>query len=532
MKKTILTILVFIFFINTNAQHQTSTIYTNDMDYVLGDVKQAFITDAITTTTQVDNLIAGFKTMNVNGIRIPIYADGVNPNETMYDYFYNEAVAAGFKIFANPAQSSGGARIACGILNGTVCDVKSTAGTDALVSRIKAFATSYPCDWINPFNEDGAPGAAWYAGQMNNIYSQLDGQLNGAELIGPCVWGLPGGISVLEGTTIENNITIAATHNLGFNHSQWGDFIALADAYNLPVWDSEVNNYDKYGTGSRLEAAIDAKVDGLVLYNSWNAISLTDGSISTGGQDMMDLYLKFRTDKTYYIDCTGTNKRLATSGSSEDAYATSTSTTGDDVEWQFVDKGNGYYHIQRAAGGTKPRLRTDGTDFADMSSTSSNGSQTYFDFADGWSEGSYLLTLPDYSGSNKRLQITSGEDVKMVTTSSTGSWVSFKFTEADELLSKNSILNIEDIELESSELIFPSLINSANPNFKPNRLLEKRNDYNLNIYNINGQVIFTTSDMEEAWIPSSSKKGLYLFDVNYINDDNIKVTKRGKIIVQ
>lgn len=529
MKKSIFTIFCLAILTISNAQNQTSTVYTNDMDYVLGDVKQAFITNAITTTAQADNLIEGFKTMNVNGIRIPIYATGVNPNETMYDYFYDEAVAAGFKIFANPAQSSGGARIACGILDGTVCNVKSTTYTNALVTRIKAFAVDYPCDWINPFNEDGAPGGEWYGGQMNDIYSQLDGQINGAELIGPCVWGLPGSISVLQNTTIENNITIASSHNLGFNHSDWSTFIALADASNLPVWDSEVNNNDKFGTGSRLEAALDAGVDGLVLYNSWNTISLTNGSVSTGGQDMMDLYLKFRTDKTYYIDCTGTNKRLANTGSSEDAYGTTTSTTGDNVEWKFVDKGNGYYHIQRDAGGSKPRLRTDGSSFADMNSTGSTGTQTYFDFVSGSASGSYHITAINYSGSNKRLQITSGNDVKMTTTSSTGSWVSFKFTQAGDLSSKSS-KKTESVIL-ASELIFPGLINSSNTNFKPITLLENRNNYDLKIYNLSGQLVFSTSDMEQAWIPSGAKKGLFIFKVNYINDQGIQSTKRGKVIV-
>lgn len=517
------------------AQFDNSTIYVNDMDYVLGDVKQAFITNAITTTAEADNLIEGFKTMKVNGIRIPIYADGVNPNVTMYNYFYNKAVAEGFKIFANPAQTSGGQRIACGILNGTVCNVKNTAGTNALVNRIKAFAAQYPCDWISPFNEDGSPGDAWYAGQMNNIFSALEGQLNGAELIGPCVWGLPGGISVLQGTNIESNITVATSHNLGFHHNNWDDFIALADAANLPVWDSEVNNNDLYGTGSRLEAAIANNVDGLVIYNSWANISQSNGSVNAAGYAMMDLYLKFRTDKKYYIDCVGTNKRLAATGSSEDAYAASTSTTGANVEWKFVDKGNGYYHIQRAAGGTKPRIRTDYTSFADMQSTGSSGTQTYFQVSEGNSANSYHLTLPDISSANKRrLQITSSGDVKMVTSASTGSWVSFKFTEAGNVSkSTNSKETLSDIETEiPSKLVFPSVINASNPDFRPQTLLENRSDYNLNIFSLDGKRIFSTTDMEKAWTPSARQKGIYVFQANYVNNENVKSLERGKIVVQ
>ena len=38
-----------------------NSIYVNDMDYVLGDVKQAFIQNKVTTEAAADNLIAGFK---------------------------------------------------------------------------------------------------------------------------------------------------------------------------------------------------------------------------------------------------------------------------------------------------------------------------------------------------------------------------------------------------------------------------------------------------------------------------------------
>ena len=521
------------------AQNDNSTIYVNDMDFVLGDVKQAFITNAVTTTTQADNLIEGFKKMKVNGIRIPIYADGVNPNETMYNYFYNKAVAEGFKIFANPAQTSGGQRIACGILNGTVCNVKNTAGTNALVNRIKAFASQYPCDWISPFNEDGSPGDAWYAGQMNNIFSGLEGQLNGAQLIGPCVWGLPGGISVLQNTNILNNISIATSHNLGYNHSSWSTFMSLANSKNLPVWDSEVNNNvseaNSQGTITRIQAAIDAGVDGLVIYNSSNGINMTTGDVNSFGSTLMDFYLKFRTDKKYYIDCVGTNKRLAATGSSEDAYGASTSTTGANVEWQFVDKGNGYYHIQRAAGGTKPRIRTDLTSFADMQATGSTGTRTYFQVSNGNSANSYHLTLPDISSSDeRRLQITSSGDVKMVTSASTGSWVSFKFTEAGNVSkSTNSKEAFSNTETQVPlKLVFPSVINASNPNFRPLTLLENRSDYNLNIFSLDGKLVFSTTDMEKAWTPLARQKGIYVFQANYVNSENVKSLERGKIVVQ
>ena len=308
-----------------------STIYTNDMDYVLGDVKQAFITDAITTEAQADYLLMGFKNMGVNGIRIPIYADGVNPNETMYNYFYNKAVAEGFLIFANPAQSSGGKRIANGILNGDLTSVlDDDDATNALINRIKAFAKEYPCTWINPFNEDGRPDVSWSTEQMNTIYSSLYNNLNGAELIGPCVWGIPASIDVFNNTDISEYISIATTHNLGFDHSSWPTFIAAAEAKGLPVWDSEVNHNDAYGTGTRLEKALEYEVDGIVLYNSWAYISLTSGLISDAGKEVMSLYLKDYTDEEVgtNIALDGTATQSATSHDSPASLAIDGDTNG------------------------------------------------------------------------------------------------------------------------------------------------------------------------------------------------------------
>ncbi|MEP1489850.1 MAG: hypothetical protein ABJK28_15630 [Algibacter sp.] len=541
MKKSKLNFLALLILGVIFVSNAQSARYVNDMDYVLGDTKQAFITGGITTTAQADNLLIGFKKMGVNGIRIPIFprdSNGVdvNPNKPMMDYFYTQAVAQGFLIFANPAQGGGGARIANNSLSheGGVNGVQ--AATDELIARVLEFSNEYPdCKWINPFNEDGrATNSTWSVAQYHTIYAALYNNVNGAELVGPCTWGLPAAIDMLQNTNIADYITVATSHNLGFNHSSWSTFINLANAENLPVWDSEVNHSDKFGTGTRLEKAIENEVDGLVLYNSWNTISLTNGSISSAAETMMDLYLKFRTDKTYYIDCPALNKRLASTGGSEDAYTTSTSTTGDDVEWEFVEKGNGYFHIQRAAGGSKPRIRTDYTENADMQSIGSNGIQTYFDFTAGYSNGTYHLTLPDISVLNRRrLQVTSGGFVKMVTSSSSGSWVSFTFKEVGSTQSKSS--KSKEIEIESettSKLKFPSMINSLNPNFKPLMLLENRSDYTLNVYSLDGKRVFSTSNMEEAWVPSGRQKGIFVFHATYMDDQNVKSMERGKVVVQ
>lgn len=293
MKRMVVRVMVVMLLIPQFIMAQNS-IYTNDMDYVLGDAKQAFIQDKITTPIQVNNLLAGFKEMKVNGIRVPIISEDFVPDKEALEYFCVRARQEGFLIFANPAQSSGGHRIACDMLNGEVYSVKDDAeATQRLIDRIIDFDKDHDCKWINPFNEDGKAGGAFSAAQMNTIYSTLAASNLNAELIGPCAWGIPASIQVFNNTDIANYVTVAATHNLGFNHSKWPDFIKIAKAHNLPVWDSEVTHSKKEGVElTRLEVALANEVDGLVLYNSWNSIDLTDGSVKSGGQTLMSLYLK------------------------------------------------------------------------------------------------------------------------------------------------------------------------------------------------------------------------------------------------
>ncbi|MDO5968309.1 M60 family metallopeptidase [Flavivirga aquimarina] len=158
-------------------------------------------------------------------------------------------------------------------------------------------------------------------------------------------------------------------------------------------------------------------------------------------QDIIDLYFpdgspeeNFIPDpnKTYYIDVPHHNLRLAATGESEDPYTTSTNTTGDDVEWKFVDKGNGYWHVQRAAGGSVPRLRTDNSANADMQGIAWNGSWTYYEFTKGASNNTFFFTLPDGPTNYKRLQVNNSGAVKMVSTNSNGTWESFSISEVTD----------------------------------------------------------------------------------------------------
>ena len=134
-------------------------------------------------------------------------------------------------------------------------------------------------------------------------------------------------------------------------------------------------------------------------------------------------------DKKYYLDVPAHNLRLAADGAGEDAYTTSTNTTGADVEWQFVDNGNGSWHLDRAAGGLKPRLRTDNSINADMQQATFSGTYTYFNIAEGTTSNTYFLTLPDGPSNFGRLQINSSGVVRMVSKNNDGSWESFIISE-------------------------------------------------------------------------------------------------------
>ncbi|MCX6309217.1 MAG: T9SS type A sorting domain-containing protein [Bacteroidia bacterium] len=275
------------------AQVKVPSIYANKLVDVIADTKQGFIQYKLTTQVQIDNLLKGFATMKVTGIRVPIFANDAFQNHEMLDYLISQAKSKGFKIFANPTNGGGGTRIAQGIIPGDGREPTSVLNdpvmTQNLIDRIKSFAATYQIDWIDPFNEDGRVGTTWSKSQINSIYSTLKDNVNGAALIGPCTWGITAGRDVLNNTDVLNYVSIATTHNLDFEHTLWPKFIA--EAKGLPVWDSEATNNDLNGQGSRLIAAVDSGVNGVVLYNCWSNISLTNGSVNADGKALMAIYL-------------------------------------------------------------------------------------------------------------------------------------------------------------------------------------------------------------------------------------------------
>ncbi len=200
-----------------------------------------------------------------------------------------------------------------------------------------------------------------------------------------------------------------------------------------------------------------SNIEGIVsTYTTTNASSI-NGTVPAGSLSCFEIPLDTDTpvtftpdpNKTYYIDAPHHNLRLAATGESEDAYTTSTTTTGADVEWKFVDRENGYWHIQRAAGGSKPRLRTDQKEDADMQPTSSRGTWTYFDFTKGVIENTYFLTLPAVTTDFKRLQIDRDGVVKMVGDDRNGTWESFRITEVGSDIAEFTRIEAEDYDAMS-----------------------------------------------------------------------------------
>lgn len=285
--------------------------YEGNLKVIFGDLKQAQINDLLPTERAADYLLLGMRELQVDGVRIAIFGDDTegnsrNPNKAIYDYFYNEAIARGFLVFANPAEFGGARRIGnnstTGDLGPSVNGV--TEASDRVIAKVKEFALEYACDYVSPFNEDGLNGQSWNVSQVNGIYSSLVGEVNGATLIGTDNHNLASGINMLNSTDVMDYISVATNHNLLFQHDRWPEYIAIAQSRGLPVWESEATDnpkdIDEDGIveESRLLVAVQAGVDGLVYYNSWNTVDLTNGSVNSSGYSAKSKYIASYTNVT------------------------------------------------------------------------------------------------------------------------------------------------------------------------------------------------------------------------------------------
>ncbi len=138
-------------------------------------------------------------------------------------------------------------------------------------------------------------------------------------------------------------------------------------------------------------------------------------------------------NKKYYIDVPDHSLRIGADGKGSAPFTTSTSTTGDQVEWVFVANGNRGWHIQLAAGGKLHRLRSRSNGQANMRGATSSGKLTYFKFTSGALPQTHFVTLPDNSNKeHSRLQVDNKGVVKFVSDSQAEGWESFQFTEVPQ----------------------------------------------------------------------------------------------------
>ena len=135
--------------------------------------------------------------------------------------------------------------------------------------------------------------------------------------------------------------------------------------------------------------------------------------------------------KKYYIDSPSHKLRIGATGNADTPFTTSTATTGEQVEWVFVAKGNGSWHIQLAAEGKSPRLRprSRSNGRANMRSATSSGTLTYYNFTPGSLPRTYFVTLPDAGKKHARLHVDDKGVVKFVSKTQSEDWESFQITE-------------------------------------------------------------------------------------------------------
>lgn len=232
------------------------------------------------------------------------------------------------------------------------------------------------------------------------------------------------------------------------------------------------------------------------LVNAYNAVIAAGGSITE---------VTFPDpDKTYYIDNLRWNVRLGANGS-EEAYTTSTTTTGANVEWKISPADTeGYYYFDCVGGGSVPRLRSDQQTLADMHSTNARGSWASWSLTDVGNEYYYFSTFNN--SSFMRLQVNGAGDVRTVASNFTGNWTQFKFTEVNSSSTSSFVsAPLEDLS------IYPNQMEDVlNVSFKNAGSVSK-----IELVDLYGQTYKTesVSGNEVRMDVTSLNKGLYLIRI-------------------
>lgn len=229
--------------------------------------------------------------------------------------------------------------------------------------------------------------------------------------------------------------------------------------------------------------------------------------------------------KTYYIDNPYWDLRLGADGT-EDAYTTSTSTTGANVEWTITASPTAdFFYVDCNGGGSVPRIRTDRTADADMQATSSSGNWTRWEFTNTGNDSFYMTVLDN--SSYERLQFDSAGDVKMVNETLTGDWEMFTFTEVPNPTNTSAAAPAREYiekftEDDSSITIYPNPVKDI---IQVSGLTSKYSQYSIcNIYGekvLNGSVSVENSKLSIDMTKLSS--GIYI--LNLIGSQDIESHK-------
>ena len=221
------------------------------------------------------------------------------------------------------------------------------------------------------------------------------------------------------------------------------------------------------------DAEQNAVLNELFNLESGNAISML--RITIGASDLSSSLYTYNEANTsgenfspklnsrYYIDSPAHGLRLGATASSDQPYTALNSPSGADFQWYFVPSDDGHWYLDRAAGGSLSRLRSDDTNMANMSNTDLNGTWEKWQLSAGEGTGSYFLSLPLKGlGNHDRLQVDDSGLVRMVDNEqSAGTWESFTFTE---------IANTDNFSLAGpdQQYLLPILkkIRAINPDIK------------------------------------------------------------------
>ena len=189
----------------------------------------------------------------------------------------------------------------------------------------------------------------------------------------------------------------------------------------------------------------------IVFTDTWSGQPAACGIQATAGVNDFDILVvpaPFDYTKTYYMVSPTHNVKVGANGG-EDPFTSPMTTTDQTVQWVFTESSNvGYYHIDCLGGGTKPRISTDNSEYANMQELTLTSTWTQWSLERVIGKQYYRLTTK--SGDSTKLKVVQAGSVKMATGSATDPDTYISFEEVGD----NSIpLSSKNMTLRNNTLI-------------------------------------------------------------------------------